>query len=246
MRRNWRYIAAMLSKPVAPPSQQGWLAPDPHRHAPTMTVLLTGFAPFGGDSMNSSWEAVRGLHGSMIEGHAVVTEQLPTEFDTALEQLIALVRRHQPVLVVCAGQASERSAISLERVAINLSDARIPDNAGAQPIDTPVISGGQPAYFSSLPIKAILRDLTQAGLMAEVSNSAGTFVCNHVFYGLMHDLQRRHAPQGVRGGFVHLPRLAQPGNPSMALHDMREGLRIVIASTLATLQDVRLATGASS
>ncbi len=235
----------MLRKPVPPSSQQGWLAPVPNRGAPQATVLLTGFAPFGGDELNSSWEAVRALDGTQIGGHTVVTAQLPTAFDVSLEQLMDLVRQHHPALIVCVGQANGRHAISLERIAINIADARIPDNRGAQPVDKPVVSGGQPAYFTGLPIKAMLRDLQQAGLAAEVSQTAGTFVCNHVFYGLMHDLQRRRALTGVRGGFIHLPGLPQDDKAAMSLDDMRAGLRIAIESALATRQDVKIGAGAT-
>ena len=208
-------------------------------------MLLTGFSPFGGDDTNSSWEAVQALDGELIAGHGVVAAQLPTVFNTSLEQLMDLVREHHPALVICVGQANGRRAISLERVAINVADARIADNAGAQPIDKPVVSGGQPAYFTSLPIKAILRDLTKAGLAAEVSQTAGTFVCNHVFYGLMHDLHRRRALVSVRGGFIHLPALSKNDTASMGLDEMRAGLRIAIESALTTPQDVKIGAGAT-
>jgi len=236
----------MLRKSVAPTSHQGRLAPVSNRAAPRATVLLTGFAPFDGESVNSSWEAVQALQGEHISGHAVVCAQLPVTFDMSLEQLMELVREHHPALVICVGQATGRRAISLERIAINIADARIADNAGAQPIDKPVVSGGQPAYFTSLPIKAMLRDLSEAGLPAEVSQTAGTFVCNHLFYGLMHDLQRRRALTGVRGGFIHLPGLATDDAAALSLSNMQMGLRIAIASALATTQDVKLGAGTST
>lgn len=236
----------MLRKPVAPSSHQGRLASTSNRAAPSATVLLTGFAPFDGESVNSSWEAVQALQGEHISGHAIVCAQLPVTFDASHEQLMDLVREHHPALVICVGQATGRRAISLERVAINIADARIADNAGAKPIDKPVVSGGQPAYFTSLPIKAMLRDLTEAGLPAEVSQTAGTFVCNHLFYGLMHDLQRRRALIGVRGGFIHLPGLTPVDAQVMGLPDMQKGLRIAINSALATTQDVKIAAGATS
>jgi len=213
-------------------------------NTPTSTVLLTGFSPFGGASSNVSWQVAQSMDGTEIDGHTVVAAQLPTEFDNSLECLTDLMQEHHPVLVVCLGQAGGRSAISLERVAINIADARIADNAGAQPIDKPVVSGGPPAYFTSLPIKAMLGALQQAGIAGEVSQTAGTFVCNHVFYGLMHTLERRRALQGVRGGFIHLPYLPEQGSPHMALADMQIGLRAAIACALATRQDVKLGAGA--
>ena len=236
----------MLRKAVAPTSLQGRLAPVSSRVTPRATVLLTGFAPFGGEMINSSWEAVQALQGEQISGHTIVCAQLPVTFDVSHEELMDLVREHHPSLVICVGQATGRRAISLERIAINIADARIADNAGAQPIDKPVVSGGQPAYFTSLPIKAMLRDLSEAGLPAEVSQTAGTFVCNHLFYGLMHDLQRRRALIGVRGGFIHLPGLATEDTAAMSLSDMQKGLRIAIASALATTQDVKISAGTTS
>lgn len=236
----------MLRKAVAPASLRGRLAPVSSRVTPRDTVLLTGFAPFDGEMVNSSWEAVNALQGEQISDYTVVCAQLPVTFDVSHEQLMDLVREHHPALVICVGQATGRRAISLERIAINIADARIADNAGAQPIDKPVVSGGQPAYFTSLPIKAMLRDLSEAGLPAEVSQTAGTFVCNHLFYGLMHDLQRRRALIGVRGGFIHLPSLATDDTVAMSLSDMQKGLRIAIASALATTQDVKISAGATS
>jgi pyroglutamyl-peptidase len=175
----------------------------------------------------------------------VVAGLLPTEFARALPALRALLQAHQPQLVLCCGLAGGRSAISLERVAINLQDARIADNAGARPIDEPVApeADAPAAYFSSLPIKAMRRALLEAGIAAEVSQTAGTFVCNHVFYGLMHHLARR-GPTGARGGFIHLPWLPGQGTPSMPLAQMVQGLQVALACAVATPVDIREAAGA--
>lgn len=234
----------MLRKQVTIAPKQGRLAPVSSRLTPKAIVLLTGFSPFGGDDTNVSCELARSLDGQVVDGHALVAAQLPTEFDSSLEVLTELLAQHHPVLVVCLGQAAGRQAISLERVAINIDDARIPDNAGNQPVDRPVVSGGPPAYFTSLPIKAMLAALRQAGIAAEVSQTAGTFVCNHVFYGLMHTLERRRAMQGVRGGFIHLPLLPAQGGPNMTLEEMQRGIHIAVACALATQQDVKLGAGA--
>ncbi len=145
-------------------------------------VLLTGFDPFGGQLINSSWEAVQVLHRHTILGHRIVAAQLPTVFDQSCDVLSALLRKHHPGLVLCVGQAGGRKAIALEQVAINLNDAPMPDNAGLQPIDTAVIPAGPAAYFTSLPVKSIAKALLSKGIQAELSLSAGTFVCNHVFY----------------------------------------------------------------
>ena len=209
---------------------------------PRPTVLLTGFDPFGDHVLNPSWLAVQALHGRQILGHRVVAAQLPTVFDESRRVLAALIRRHKPSLVLCVGQAGGRHAISLERVAINVNDAPMADNAGAQPIDTPVVKNGPPAYFTSLPIKAMQRALRDEGIAAEISQTAGTFVCNHVFYALMHQLASGRGLKKVRGGFVHVPFLPEQGEPSMALDEMVRGLRLVVRSALSTPLDT--ATGA--
>ncbi len=208
-------------------------------------VLVTGFDPFDGAALNPSWEAARALHGQEIGGHRVVAGLLPTEFARPLPALQGLLATHRPRLVVCCGLAGGRPAISLERVAINVQDARIPDNAGAQPVDEPVApeAGAPAAYFSTLPIKAMRRALHEAGIPAEISQTAGTFVCNHVFYGLMHHLAG-HGPQGARGGFVHVPWLPGQGEPSLPLAQMVQGLRLAIACALATTADIRAEGGA--
>lgn len=208
------------------------------------TVLVTGFDPFGGDAVNPSWMAVQALHGREVAGHRVVGVQLPTVFGRSLQVLHEALAHHRPVLVLGTGQAGGRGAISLERVAINVNDARIADNARAQPVDTPVVSGGPDAYFTSLPVKAMLAALLQEGINAEVSQTAGTFVCNHVFYGLMHALATRAELRQVRGGFVHVPWLPQQGQPSMGLDEIVRGLRLAIACALQTRQDIRLEAGA--
>jgi pyroglutamyl-peptidase len=213
---------------------------------PLPTVLLTGFDPFGGDSVNPSWQAVRTLHHKRIAGHRIVAAQLPTVFDASLLELARLLRAHRPAMVICVGQAGGRAAISLERVAINVNDARIPDNAAAQPVDTAVVVNGPAAYFTSLPIKAMLQALQHAGIAAEVSQTAGTFVCNHVFYGLMHELATRRGFKRCRGGFVHVPWLPGQGQPNMATEELVRGLRVAIAAALATTTDIAQGAGAVS
>lgn len=204
------------------------------RHASTARILLTGFDPFDGARVNPSWLAVEALQGRQIQGRRIVAAQLPTMFGASLRRLDTLLDQLRPELVICVGQAGGRQAISLERVAINVDDAPIPDNAGDQPVDTPVAAGAPVAYFSSLPIKAALVALQREDLPAEVSQTAGTFVCNHVFYGLMHRLSTHPGLRETRGGFVHLPWLPEQGSPSMALTDMVRGLRIIVRSALPT------------
>lgn len=210
-------------------------------------VLLTGFEPFGGETVNPSWEAVRALRGRRIAGHRIEVARLPTAFGDALTALGAALAASRPRLVIAVGQAGGRDRLSLERIAINIDDARIADNRGRQPIDQPVIAGAPAAYFGTLPIKAALAALTDAGIPAAISQSAGTYVCNHVFYGLMHALEQRH---GVRGGFVHIPFLpAQAvqhrGAPSMALDTVIAALRLIVEVSLRTDGDARIAAGAT-
>jgi pyroglutamyl-peptidase len=196
-------------------------------------ILLTGFEPFGGEAVNPSWEVARALEGRRIGGAPVQAVCLPTVFGESLHRLHEAIDMHRPALVLALGQAAGRADFSVERVAINVDDARIPDNAGAQPVDAPVVAGAPAAYFSTLPVKAVVAALRQAGLPASVSQSAGTFVCNHVFYGLQHLL----AGSGVRSGFMHLPLLpAQaarlPGQPSLPLATMVEGTCIALKTAL--------------
>jgi pyroglutamyl-peptidase len=213
---------------------------------PLPTVLLTGFDPFGGESLNPSWQAVQSLHHKRIGGHKLVAAQLPTVFGASLRELARLLRTHRPTLVICVGQAGGRAAISLERVAINVNDARIPDNAAAQPVDTPVVADGPAGYFTSLPIKAMLLALQREGIAAEVSQTAGTFVCNHVFYGLMHELATRRGFRRSRGGFIHVPWLPAQGKPCMTTDELVRGLRVAIAAALATTGDIAQGAGAVS
>ena len=207
-------------------------------------ILLTGFDPFDNATVNPSWCVARALAGQRIAGHQVVAAQLPTAFGQALPNLHALLQAHRPALVLCLGLAAGRAALSIERIGINVIDARIPDNQGAQPVDMPVVPHGPAAYFATLPIKAMLRAVRQSGIAAEVSQSAGTFVCNQVLYGLLHLLHQGAGAPGARGGFIHVPMLPEQGAPSLPLDRMVEGLRIGIRTALALQHDVRLGAGA--
>ncbi len=209
------------------------------------TVLLTGFEPFDGDYVNPSWDTVQRLQGETIAGAQVVSVRLPCVFGVALRVLEHATRLHRPTTVIAVGQAGGRSDITPERVAINLNDARISDNAGKQPTDQAIRKLGPAAYFSTLPVKAIVQALLAQGLPASVSHSAGTFVCNHVFYGLM-ALQEKYAIQHC--GFIHIPFLpsqaAQRGGaPSMALEDMIRALRIAVEVSARRKRDVRIRGG---
>ncbi|MFD0323018.1 pyroglutamyl-peptidase I [Lysobacter gummosus] len=215
---------------------------------PQGSVLLTGFAPFGGETGNPSWDAVNSLDGEVVAGHRIVARRLPVAFDDSLRELHNHIDAVRPALVLCVGLAGGRSRLSIERVAINLIDARIADNRGAQPIDLPVIAGGPAAYFTTLPVKAMLAALGEAGIPAEISQTAGTYVCNQVFYGLMHVLSERGGA-GVRGGFIHIPyspaqAAHHAGAASLAIDTVAQGLRVAVDTALATTLDRRIAGGA--
>jgi len=209
-------------------------------------ILLTGFAPFAGEVVNPSWQAVRALDGERIESHRIVTLELPTEFQASLRVLRKALRETQPLVAIAVGLAGGRKGISLERVAINVDDARIPDNVGAQPIDQPIVRGGPAAYFSTLPIKTTLAALQKAGIDAQVSQTAGTYVCNHVFYALMHAARRSK----MRAGFVHVPFLPEQAQRhathGMPLNQIVEGLRIVARAAVSVRADARASAGAES
>jgi pyroglutamyl-peptidase len=216
-------------------------------------ILVTGFTPFGGEAINPSMQIALALQDQEIAGHKVITGQLPTVFGDSIQALGVLLRKYRPVLVVCLGQAAGRTALAMERIAINVNDARIPDNAHQQPVDTPVVEGGPAAYFSTLPIKAMAQAARDAGAKAEISQSAGTFVCNHVFYGLMHSLHGKRALKEVRGGFIHVPyspeqaaRIAAKGElmpPSMPLEVMVTGLVAALTAAVAHKIDIQVAGG---
>lgn len=199
-----------------------------------MNILLTGFEPFGGDAINPSWEVARSLHGQVIGGGTVQARCLPTTFGGAPTALQSALAEVKPQWVVALGLASGRAEISIERVAVNLIDARIPDNAGERPLDAPVRPGAPVAYFSTLPVKAMRDGLRRAGHPAGLSLSAGAFVCNQVFFELQHLL----AGSGVRSGFIHVPALpeqaalAQPAVPSMSLAVQIDAVRLAIALAL--------------
>lgn len=191
-----------------------------------MKILVTGFDPFGGEKINPAYEAVRRLD-SEIAGAEIITMELPTVFHHAAEVLEGKIREADPDVILCVGQAGGRYSVSPERVAINLDDARIPDNKRNQPIDSPIQSDGPAAYFSTLPVKAMVEKMRQSGVPASVSNSAGTFVCNHIMYQVLYTLDR-HFP-GKTGGFVHVPFIPEqvvdkPNLPSMHLEDIIKAL----------------------
>lgn len=196
-----------------------------------LKVLVTGFDPFGGEQVNPAYEAVKRLPDE-IDGGTIIKLELPTAFDASCIQLKEAIELHRPDVVLCVGQAGGRAKLAVERVAVNLRDARIPDNAGVQPVDEPVRPGGANAYFSNLPVKAIVSGLEAQGIPAYVSYTAGTYVCNSLMYTLLDWIERAY-PQ-MRGGFIHVPYSMEQAagkpseTPSMDLAQMTRGLALAI------------------
>jgi pyroglutamyl-peptidase len=194
-----------------------------------MKILLTAFDPFGGEPVNPAWEAVKRLRAPA--GTELKKLMLPTVFGLSGDLLCAALAEEKPDLVLCVGQAAGRPAITPERIGVNLMDASIPDNAGAQPREQPVIPGGPAACFSDLPVRALAEAIAAAGVPAAVSNSAGLFVCNQLLYRLLHERETKYP--AMRGGFVHVPCLPEQAErlkrdrplPSMALDDIVRGLQ---------------------
>jgi pyroglutamyl-peptidase len=212
-------------------------------------ILVTGFGPFGGDPVNPALEAVRQLEGRVAAGRLLVTRELPVVRGACIEALARHIREVDPVLVVAIGQAGGRLEITPERVAINVDDYRIPDNAGNQPTQDPVVAGGPAGYWSTLPVKAMVAALKAQGIPASLSNSAGTFICNHLFYGLMHLLAAEGGRR--RGGFIHVPYLPEQaarvgGQPSMGLETLVRGLEIAVAAAAGHATDIEAGAGTLS
>ena len=206
----------------------------------TIDVLLSGFSPFAGAARNESWDAVALAAPRLREQGLTVRElELPVEFGRAGALLLEELGKHRPRVVIATGLAAGRTAITPERVAINVRDARIPDNAGASPIDEPVVPGAPVGYFSTLPIKAMVAALATDGTPGSVSQTAGTYVCNDVFFQLQHRLATDAALGGIRGGFVHVP--------SADVVDARSAARALVRLVevaLRTQADAPLAGGA--
>ena len=208
----------------------------------TTTVLLTGFEPFGGDVANPSGEAVHRVASRWEGPELLVTAVLPVTFTGAAARLRGLLAEHRPDVVIAAGLAGGRAAIGVERVAVNLVDARIPDNDGEQPIDAPSVPGAAPAHFATLPVKEITRRIAADGIPAEVSYSAGTFVCNHVFFTAL-----EAAASGTRAGFVHVPWSAEHAPPTavtLPIADIARALEIAVRTSLEVTSDSAVAGGA--
>lgn len=207
-------------------------------------MLLTGFEPFAGDARNPSGEAVAEAALTWAGPETLVTATLPVEFEAAASELRDLIAEFAPEVVICAGLADGRTQVTPERIAVNLRDARIPDNAGDRPIDEPCVAGGPAAYFATVPVKAMTAAIAAEGIPAAVSHSAGTFVCNHVFYVAAHEAAHR---PGLRAGFIHVPwstETAPPGRPSLPALDIAHALQLAVRTALDVRVDADVSTGA--
>lgn len=202
------------------------------------TVIVAGFEPFGGETLNASWEAVRRLDDDAVDGATILKLQLPVVFGAAFDPLAAMIAEVRPRLVLLVGQAAGRAELCLERVAVNLDDSAAPDNAGVQPAAQPIDAAGPAAFFSPLPLGGLVAELRACGIPARVSDSAGTFVCNHVLYRAL----ALAGGAGSRVGFLHVPitpaqaAARATGNrpllPSMSTELVLSAIRQVLALAL--------------
>ena len=186
-------------------------------------LLITGFDPFGGETVNPAWEAVKKLP-DRITDYTLYKLEIPTVFGLAAETALAKATDFQPDVILCIGQAGGRAAVTPERIAVNIRDARIPDNAGNQPGGEQIAPDGPAAYFATVPVKEMAAAIENAGIAATVSNSAGAFVCNDTLYSLLH----HYAHTDMKVGFIHVPYLPEQGQPNMELEVITKALEAAI------------------
>lgn len=206
-----------------------------------MKILVTAFDPFGGESINPALEAVK-LMKDKIDGAEIVKLEIPTVFRKSIDKVAEAIVKEDPDVVLSIGQAGGRFEVTPERVAINVDDARIPDNEGNQPIDVPIYEDGAPAYFTSLPVKAMVEAIRSAGLPSSLSNSAGTFVCNHIMYGVLYQIEKMG--KNIRAGFIHVPfipeqvaRRPAPA-PCMSMVDIAKALEAAVSAIVKNDKDI--------
>lgn len=212
-----------------------------------MKILVTGFDPFGGEPINPAIESVKKLPDT-IAGADIIKLEIPTVCHKSLQMIDEAISRYQPDVILSIGQAGGRSDITVERIGINVDDCRIPDNEGNQIIDEPVYADGPAAYFVNLPIKAMVEAILRKNVPASISNTAGTFVCNHVTYGVRHLVETKYP--GKRSGFIHIPFLPQQvldkkAMPSMELDTIVKGICAAIEAIVETKEDIKVTGGAT-
>lgn len=211
-----------------------------------MKILLTAFDPFGGDKINPALEAVKLVRPEIFDAEIIKVE-IPTVFGKSIDAALAAMEKHHPDVVLCIGQAGGRFDMTPERVAINVDDARIADNEGQQPVDRLIFEDGEPAYFSMLPIKAMVQAMKDAGIPASVSNTAGTFVCNHIMYGVLYHISKMG--KQIRAGFIHVPYTPeqvakkQMPAPSLSASDICRALEAAVGAIVKYEKDVVAVSG---
>lgn len=206
-----------------------------------MKILVTGFDPFGGEPINPAIESVKRLPVN-IEGAEIIKLEIPTVRKKSLEKIEKAINEHNPDVILSIGQAGGRFDISIERVGINLDDFRIPDNEGNQIIDEPIFPDGENSYFVKLPVKAMVQNVQKNNIPASVSYTAGTFVCNHVLYGVLYLIEKKY--KGKKSGFIHIPFLPQQvvdkrNTPSMELNTIVKGLTAAIEAIVKNNEDIK-------
>ena len=214
-----------------------------------MKILVTGFNPFGGEKINPALETIKRLPDTIL-GAQIIKLEIPTVVGKSLAKIKEAVEKENPDVVLSIGQAGGRSEITVERVGINIDDCRIPDNEGNQPIDEPVVKGGPAAYFVTVPIKAIVENIKAHNIPASISNTAGTFICNHVCYGVAHlAAQRTAAGKPMKSGFIHIPFLPEqvigkPAlTPSMSLETIVRGITHALEAIVEHGSDIKVSGG---
>lgn len=210
-----------------------------------MKILVTGFDPFGGEKINPAIESVKALP-EVINGAEIIKLEIPTVYRKSVEKIEKAVEEHNPDVILAIGQAGGRFDITVERIAMNIDDYRIKDNEGNQPIDEPIQKDGDTAYFASLPIKAMVKAIQDEKIPASISNTAGSFVCNHVMYGILYMIDKKFP--GKRGGFVHIPFLPEQvidkkNMPSMPKDMIVRGLTAAISAIVDNSSDIKLTGG---
>ena len=214
-----------------------------------MKILVTGFDPFGGEKINPALETIKRLPDTIL-GAQIIKLEIPTVVGKSLAKIKEAVEKENPDVVLSIGQAGGRSEITVERVGINIDDCRIPDNEGNQPIDEPVVKGGPAAYFVTVPIKAIVENIKAHNIPASISNTAGTFICNHVCYGVAHlAAARTAAGKPMKSGFIHIPFLPEQAigkpalTPSMSLETIVSGITHALEAIVEHGSDIKVSGG---
>jgi pyroglutamyl-peptidase len=210
-----------------------------------MKILITAFEPFGEDTINPAREAIKQLKDKISDAD-IIKLTVPTVFRKAIETVYKVMSSEQPDVVLCIGQAGGRCELTPERIAINVDDARIKDNDGNQPLDQPIFTDGPAAYFSNLPVKAMVKYILDGGIPSSLSNTAGTFVCNHLMYGVLYYIHKEFP--SMRGGFVHVPFIPsqvinRSSTPSMSLSDIVKGLELAITAIIENAEDITFLQG---